>query len=348
MINEWKTFLQTAGAEFDDAGVSSFGNSRRELSVAITGNVFADLSHFGLISVHGKDAETFLQGQLTNDVSEVDPEHSQLTGLCNPKGRLLASFRLFRHGDSYYLCLPVSMVEDVLKRLRMYVLRSEVTLEDAGDTFVHLGISGGDAADTLSDFVGSLPAAVGDVCVEDNRIVIQIPGIHPSYEVFTTEEQATRLWDQLNVKSAPVGTEAWRLLDILAGIPVIYPQTREAFVPQMANLQLIDGVSFTKGCYTGQEIVARMQYLGKLKRRMYRARVNSDTAPQPGDDVYPANDSQQSCGQLVSVASHPDGDYAALVVLKINSAEDGAGLHLGDIDGPTLHLESLPYAFAED
>ena len=101
MINEWKTFLQNAGAELDSTGVTSFGNRPRELSVAITGNVFADLSHFGLIAVHGKDAETFLQGQLTNDVRSVDESHSQLTGLCNPKGRLLASFRLFRHGDSY-------------------------------------------------------------------------------------------------------------------------------------------------------------------------------------------------------------------------------------------------------
>ncbi len=348
MINEWKTFLQTAGAEFDDAGVSSFGNSRRERSVAITGNIFSDLAHFGLISVHGKDAETFLQGQLTNDVSQVGAEHSQLTGLCNPKGRLLASFRLFKHGDSYYLCLPASMMEATLKRLRMFVLRSEVTLEDAGDTFVHLGISGSDAAETLSGFAGSLPATVGDVVTADHRIVIQVPGINPSYEVFTTVEQAIQLWNQLNVQSAPVGAEAWRLLDILAGIPVIYPQTREAFVPQMANLQLIDGVSFKKGCYTGQEIVARMQYLGKLKRRMYRARINADTAPQTGDDIYPANDGQQPCGQLVSVASHPDGDYAVLVVLKISSAEDGAGVCLGDTTGPSLTLETLPYAFAED
>jgi len=348
MINEWKAFLQTAGAEFNGSGVTSFGNSRRELSVAITGNVFADLSHYGLIAVHGKDAETFLQGQLTNDVRIVDAGHSQLTGLCNPKGRLLASFRLFRHGDSYYLCLPGDMVEGVLNRLRMFVLRSEVTLEESSDTFVHLGISGIDAAATLADFAGELPAAVGEVCAGDNQIVIQVPGIHPSYELFTTVEPASSLWDQLNVHSAPVGEEAWRLLDIQAGIPVIYPQTREAFVPQMINLQLVDGVSFKKGCYTGQEIVARMEYLGKLKRRMYRARVSADTPPRPGDEVFSGDDSRQNCGQLVSAAGHPDGDYAVLAVLQIASAEGEAGLHLGTADGPPLSLEALPYAFAEE
>jgi len=348
MINEWKAFLQSAGAEFDDSGVVSYGNTPRELSVAITGNVFSDLSHYGLISVHGKDAETFLQGQLTNDVRSVDSGHSQITGLCNPKGRLLASFRLFRYGDSFYLCLPADMVEGVLGRLRMFVLRSEVTLEDAGDTFVHLGISGIDAAATLTEFSGELPADSGDVAGGDNQVVIQVPGIHPSYEIFTTVEHATTLWDQLNVHSAPVGAEAWRLLDIQAGIPVIYPQTREAFVPQMVNLQLVGGISFKKGCYTGQEIVARMEYLGKLKRRMYRARVNAETVPQPADDVYSSDDNRQSCGQLVSAAGHPDGGYAVLVVLQIASAEGEAGLHLGEPGGPSLNLETLPYKFAED
>jgi tRNA-modifying protein YgfZ len=348
MINEWKEFLQSAGAELDDSGVVSYGNPPRELSVAITGNVFADLSHYGLISVHGKDAETFLQGQLTNDVRKVDAGHSQLTGLCNPKGRLLASFRLFRHGDSYYLCLPADMVEGVISRLRMFVLRSEVTLEDAGDTFVHLGISGIDAAATLAEFAGQLPGHADEVSSADNRIVIQVPGIHPSYELFTTVEHAISLWGNLNVHCAPVGAEAWRLLDIQAGIPVIYPQTREAFVPQMTNLQLVGGVSFKKGCYTGQEIVARMEYLGKLKRRMYLARVSSRAAPLPGDEVYSGKDSSQSCGQLVSSAGHPDGDYSVLAVLQIASAEGKAGLHLGSPDGPSLRLESLPYDFARD
>ena len=119
MINDWKDFLLDAGAEFNDRGVVHYGNLRRELSVAITGNVFADLSHYGLISVHGDDAETFLQGQLTNDVGKVDEQHSQLSGICNPKGRLIASFRVFRRADSYYLCLPVDIIEPVISRLRM-------------------------------------------------------------------------------------------------------------------------------------------------------------------------------------------------------------------------------------
>lgn len=345
MINEWKAFLQNAGAEFDAGGVASYGNPPRELSIAITGNVFADLSHYGLIAVHGDDAGEFLQGQLTNDVRKVDPQHSQLSGLCNPKGRLLANFRIFRHGDSYYLCLPEDMIETVISRLRMFVLRSRVTLEEAGDTFVHLGLSGEDPQTELQAFAGPLPEEIGQVSARDSLIVIRVPGIYPSYEVFTTTDQAMSLWQKLNVRSAPVGAEAWRLLDIQAGIPMIGPQTREAFVPQMINLQLIDGVSFKKGCYTGQEIVARMQYLGKLKRRMYRAHVDANTAPLPGDELFCAADSEQSCGQLLSVAAHPDGHYALLVVAQISRAESGEPLHLGGVDGPPLTLEALPYPF---
>jgi folate-binding protein YgfZ len=347
MINEWKQFLQQAGAEFDASGVVNFGNPRRELSMAITGGVFADLSHYGLIAAHGEDAGEFLQGQLTNDVRKVDEQHSQLSGLCNAKGRLLASFRLLRHGDSYYLSLPDELLEAVISRLRMYVLRSRVTLEEAGDTFVHLGLSGEDPQAVLEAFAGALPQEVGEVTAHDNLVVIRIPGVHPSFEVFTTTDRAIALWGKLNVRSAPVGAEAWRLLDIQAGVPIIGPQTQEAFVPQMVNLQLIDGVSFKKGCYTGQEIVARMQYLGKLKRRMYRARVDADTPPQAGDPLFCASDTKQGCGQLLSVAAHPDGYYAVLAVVQISQAESGEAIHLGDSSGPPLKLEALPYPFPE-
>jgi len=347
MISEWKDFLANAGAEFTDSSVAHYGNERRELSVAITGNVFADLSHYGLISVHGKDAETYLQGQLTNDIRKVNDGHSQLTGLCNPKGRLLATFRAFHRGDSYYLCLPASMLEEVIKRLRMFVLRSSVTLEDVSDTFVHLGLSGKDAELALQAFSGDVPAAVHDVIQTDNHTIIRVPGIHPSYEIFTTLDAAGLLWDVLNVQSAPIGANAWQLLDIEAGIPMILPQTREAFVPQMTNLQLIDGVSFQKGCYTGQEIVARMQYLGKLKRRMYLARAETSDRPESGEEVFAAGN-EQSVGKLVTAAPYPDGGYAMLVVLQIASAEDNSGLHLGAADGPRLKLASLPYPFAED
>ncbi len=345
MITDWKNFLENAGAEFDDAGVRHYGNPRREQSVALTGNVFADLSHYSLVSVHGEDAAEFLLGQFTNDLREVDESHSQYSGYCNAKGRLLATFRVFRRGDSYYLVLPADMVESLVSKLRMFVLRSKVTFEEAGDTFVHLGVSGETAASDLENAFGALPDKVHEVSNNDDGLVIRVPGIHPGYEVFTSVNRATALWDALNVRSAPVGADAWQLLDIKAGIPVITPGTRETFVPQMVNLPLVDGVSFRKGCYPGQEIVARMQYLGKLKRRMYLAQVGGETRPRPGDEIFPAKADAQSVGKLMSAAPHPDGGFAILVVLQIANAESGEDLHLGAGDGPVLELEHLPYPF---
>lgn len=347
MIPDWKNFLENAGAEFDDKGVAHYGNLRRELSVALTGNVFADLSHYGLISIHGEDAADFLLGQFTNDLREVDEQHSQFSGYCNAKGRLLATFRVFRRGDSYYLSLPAEMVESLISKLRMFVLRSKVTLEEASDTFVHLGVSGESAATDLKKVFGSLPEKVHDAVQNDDGMIIRVPGVRPGYEVFTTVEQAIPLWDTLNVHNAPVGADAWQLLDIEAGIPVIYPETREAFVPQMVNLQLVDGVSFRKGCYPGQEIVARMQYLGKLKRRMYRAHIDSDSRPRPGDEIFPAAKDAQSIGKVVSAAPFPDGGFTLLAVLQIASAESGEALHVGVSDGPLLELEHLPYPFTD-
>ena len=345
MIEDWKHFLEQAGAEFDSQGVAHYGNLRRELSVALTGNVFADLSHYGLVSAHGTDAAAFLLGQFTNDLREVDEAHSQYSGYCTAKGRLLATFRVFRRGDSFYLSLPAEMVEGLIARLRMFVLRAQVTLDEASDTFVHLGVSGDDAAEDLQRFFCELPARLNDCVQTDDSVVIRVPGVRPGYEVFTTPDRARALWDALNVRSAPVGADAWQLLDIEAGIPVIYPGTREAFVPQMVNLQLVEGVSFRKGCYPGQEIVARMQYLGKLKRRMYRLRAASGERPAPGGEIHGEREGAEPVGQVVSAAPHPDGGFILLAVLRITAAESGQALHLGAPDGPPLEREHLPYPF---
>jgi folate-binding protein YgfZ len=153
------------------------------------------------------------------------------------------------------------------------------------------------------------------------------------------------LWEEARQTATPTSRQAWALLDIRAGIPTVYPETVEAFVPQMANLQLVEGVSFTKGCYTGQEVVARMQYLGKLKRRMYRVRVDTGQPVEPGMELFSASsDSGQGAGRVVDAAASPDGGYEALVVTPISCAE-ADDLQLGDSGGPALHLLDMPYPF---
>lgn len=342
----WKDFLANAGAEFDaDGKVLSFGNPEREHKVALTGNVFADLSHYSLVAVHGEDARDFLQGQFSNDLRRIDPGHSLLNAYCSPKGRMLANFRVFQHSDSFYLHMPSSMVEATVKRLRMFILRSRVTIEDSVDTFIALGLSGPGAVEELARASGlTPPAEVDEVVRNDHLLVIRIPGIHPRYLLFTGFDTARGIWDALNVDCAPVGAGAWNLLEIQAGLPSILPETAEAFVPQMANLQLLDGVSFKKGCYPGQEVVARMQYLGKLKRRMYLARVPEGAIPAIGQDLYDAAGDEQSVGKVVNSEPHPDGGHALLAVLQIASVEQG-DVRLGDRDGPALSYQQLPYPF---
>jgi folate-binding protein YgfZ len=251
---------------------------------------------------------------------------------------------MFRTGDIFYLRLPVDTLDAVLQRLRMYVLRADVTLEDVSENFLRIGVTGDTAVQELKDALGAVPAEINHVIHNGDLTVLRVPGVHPRFEVYATSLKAsTSLWDTLNVRGAPVGLSAWRLTEILAGIPTIFENTAELFVPQMVNLQQVDGLDFKKGCYPGQEIVARMQYLGTLKRRMYLGRIDTSTAPQPADELYTADDSGQAAGRIVDAQPHPDGGYAALAVLQIQAVAAGS-LHLGSSTGPLFALEDLPYA----
>lgn len=343
MNAEWKNFLEGNGAEFDGTErVVSFGNLRHELGAALNGNVFADLSHQGVLAVRGKDALEFLQGQFTNDLRHLGDGTSQLNGYCSAKGRLLASFRVIPEDDGFLLRMPRAMVEPLMKKLRMFVLRAAVTLEDVGECQIHLGVSGPGAERELGALAPALPQAVDGIARGGGYTVIRIPGVHPRFEVHGGLEAMRRLWDTLNVRCAPVGEAPWGLLDVLAGIPTIHPETSDAFVPQMVNLQLLGGVSFKKGCYPGQEVVARMQYLGTLKRRMYLARVLSEAPPRPGDELYSPEDGEQSAGKVVDAQPHPDGGFMLLAVIQIASREAG-DIRYGGPQGPKLEFAELPY-----
>ena len=320
--------------------------AQQNLSDAPIGEcAITDLSHLGVIRVSGEDRLTFLQGQLSNDINKVSDTHSQLSSHCSPKGRMLSSFRIVARGEELLLILPIERLEATLKRLRMFVLMSKVTLEDASDSIVRIELSGACAPDLLPL---DPPAADNGVISQDDYSIVRIPGDRPRFLVLGDAESMQALWEEAVQTATPTAAASWRLLDIRAGLPTVYESTSEAFVPQMTNMQLVDGVSFTKGCYTGQEVVARMQYLGKLKRRMYRVQLDSASAPQPGDELFSASSaSGQGAGRVVDVAPSPDGGFEALVVSEISSAE-AADLQLGDADGPTLKLLDVPYAYGDE
>ena len=348
MKSEWKDFLQNAGAEFIDDCIETFGNPERERRIAHTGDLFCDLSHFGIIAAYGEDATEFLQAQFTNDIKQVDEAHSQLSALCSPKGRMLSNFRIFRREQTYYLVLPYELLEAVLSRLRMYVLRSKVTLEDASDALMGIGANGNKMVDHLGDIAGNLPETVDESIEYKDYTIVRVAGVTPRFEIYGLLEAMKKLWQALDVHATPVGASLWELLNIQAGIPVITVRSIDAFVPQMANMQLINGVSFTKGCYPGQEIVARMHYLGKLKRRMYRIGFDTHEKPEPGTPlVTDTSTESQDIGTILSTQANPDGNFEALAVIQVNEAENSQ-LKLGDKKGPVVTVLDLPYSIENE
>jgi len=343
-VNEiWKTFIQNQGAVLDGERVQHFGKPAEERRAAARSNVLADLSDQALIRARGADTQNFLNGQLSNDMRRLDATHSQLAAWCSPKGRMLVIFRLFRRGDDTLLQLPASLLETTLKRLKMFVLRAKVTLDNADAELVSFGISGPDAEKLLRDAAGFAPGEIDGCETRDEITLIKLAGPHPRFEIIAPTDNAMKLWTSLKPKTIPVAPPVWDWLDIMAGIPGVHPETSETFVPQMANLEIVGGVNFKKGCYPGQEIVARMQYLGKLKQRMYRARFEGDALPRPGDSIFAPDFPGQSAGTVVAAQPAPDNGFDLLAVIQISSAEAG-GLHLGSETGPKLSLQTLPYS----
>lgn len=339
MNPEWQTFLSSRGAAPTANGGIEFPGAQPSACS------LHDLSHLGLIAVSGADAETFLQGQLTNDVREISDEHSQLSSHCSPKGRMLASFRIWRQRETYFLQPTGERVADLVKRLKMFVLRSAVTIDDLSDGPARIGLAGDCAVAALQAAGLPVPAEIADLKADGELVVIRLPGPAPRFEIIAPVERMTGLWDTFCEQAQAGGRDDWALMDIRAGIPSVYNATADAFVPQMANMQLVDGVSFTKGCYTGQEVIARMQYLGKLKRRMYHAEVQTVEPPRPGDALHAsASTSEQASGRVVDARPAGTGRFELLAVVEVAATESGE-VRLGDANGPVLSFEPPPYGF---
>lgn len=343
MRNEWITFLQNQQATLNEQGQLHFASAGEEAKATREGSIVADLSPLGIIRVSGEDAAGFLQGQFSNDVQKLDGQTAQLSSYCNPKGRILAGFWLYRSDDTFYMILPVETLPATLKRLRMYVLMSKVTLEDASEELVCIGLAGPGPEQTLRQQLGAIPAEANHAIQHNGTSAIRLPGNTPRYLVVGSNADMQKLWQEVSTTSTAVGYQAWQLLDIEAGLPSVYADNVEAFVPQMLNLHAIGGVSFKKGCYPGQEIVARMHYLGKLKRRMYRAHIDTDTCPKVGEEVFaPDSASGQGTGRIVMSSPAAEGGFDVLAVVQVSSAEQG-DVHLHSVEGPRLGFIDLPY-----
>lgn len=342
MSERWTSSLLKLGAQFDAGRVSAFETLPTN-NVAITAEgVFCDLSHYGVLRISGEDAGRFLQAQLTNDVLALQTEGVQLNGWCSPKGRLIAVFNLWRDGDVYFMMLPRALVPGVLQRLRMFVLRSKVTLEDFSDQCVRLGLMWDGTMTPACSKINAPPPPPGKFIAIAEGTLLRVS---QSRAVLIVDPLlAEGLWRTLtNVATAQIAN-AWDLAMIREGIIEIQPETQDAYVPQMANFELVDGVSFKKGCYPGQEIVARTQYRGILKKRMVRVRIASTTTLISGTPVFSPTFPDQAVGSIAASAMSDAQTIEALVVAQ-RAAIDDNSLYVDQNCSAINHLQilSLPY-----
>ena len=308
-----------------------------------TGNFICGADQLGLILVNGTEARDFLQHQFSNDIDVIDESHYQMSSYSTPKGRLLGIFRVIRISNGYLLLTRRSMVLPLLERLYKYIVQAQVTLADASDYFARFALQ----TDRSEIFQHALlPDAPGAVLQNDSLISLQLEPLGEQRRFLLmclSANEAIERWKEFASRLQVAGFRALRLSEIQTGIPVIYPQTSEEFVLQMANLGVLDAVSFKKGCYPGQEIVARMQYLGKLKRRMFLARLETEQLPQPGDALVVEGKSEvDGSGMVVDAEFDEQGVCHCLYIAQIARAEADE-LRVLAQPGVSLHNRDLPY-----
>jgi tRNA-modifying protein YgfZ len=300
----------------------------------------APLSHLGLIRAQGEEAAKFLHSQLTSDFSLLGMSEARLTGFCNAKGRLQASFIGFKrtHTDILLLCSQ-DLLASTLKRLSMFVLRSKVKLSDASAEITVYGLAGSAVAASTREMADYK----GNAWSKSDMDLISVVNLYPADGV------PRALWVAPAGSPAPTGVAMapgqWAWGEVRSGIATVTQPTFEAFVPQMLNYESVGGVNFKKGCYPGQEVVARSQFRGTPKRRAYLA--HADAELKAGDELFAPEDAGQPCGLVVQAAPAPEGGFDAIVSMQISAFEAG-GVHALGADGPLLNLQAAPYPLLAD
>ncbi|MFZ6772510.1 YgfZ/GcvT domain-containing protein [Undibacterium sp. SXout7W] len=341
----WQDFLTQQGISVNDNGINGLNNAWD--NNALETGFITILNDIGLIQASGEEAAHFLHNQLSNDVETLKQSELRRAAYCSPKGRMLASLLLFNNNEQIVLQVSKSILAPIHKRLQMFVLRSKVKLADITSQYVLLGLGGEAAAASLQSWFPDLPKAENTSISNEFGQLLRVSDSKglPRYEWLAPPETAVQAWTALSTALTPVNTAAWRLSEIQAGIPMIIAATQEQFVPQMVNFEIIGGVNFKKGCYPGQEIVARSQYLGKLKRRM--ALVSIATADvRAGMEVFSPCDAEQACGMVVNAEQYSASDSLALVEMKVADQESG-DIHLGSATGVPLIFLDLPYEITD-
>lgn len=344
MHPEWQQILEELDARLADGAVADFGDPAAELATADRGEaILTDLSHRTLLTLTGSEVLSYLQGQLTNDVYPAENGRPVLAAHLTPKGRVIAGLLVFPLEDGFALDCPGDLAEPLTKRLTMFILRADVRLADASDQWVRLGLAGPGALEAAAAAVASDHPLPEGVIRGERGTAVALPGPVPAFLLILRPGTAREAWTAASAQARPVGREAWELARIRAGVPDLGAATTESFIPQEANLEALRGISYTKGCYTGQEVVARTKHLGRLKRRLYR--VAAEGGLSAGQAVY-AEAGEQAQGRIVQAAPRPEGGSEALAVLRIEAVAAGSPLYSEDGETPLTVLD-LPYALPE-
>lgn len=314
--------------------------------VNLPANSIMPLDHLGLIAVTGSDAADFLHNQLTNDALNLSSNQARLTGYCSPKGRLLATFLMWKDDQTIYLQCSKDVQASVQKRLSMFVLRAKAKLSDASETLSQFGLAGPACREFLQNHFDALPETIWEKCQSPSGTLIRVPDsmeqprwlwIAPANQIVALPAQAPQQW-------AIADSSLWEWLEIRAGLPRIVGPTQDRFVPQMVNLEALDGVNFKKGCYPGQEVVARSQYLGKLKRRTALAHLDRNDA-QPGEDVFDVTHPTEPVGNIVNIAASPLGGADALIELPQSLLQQTGPAPQGLLTAGKAAIELLPLPY---
>ncbi|MCK9237415.1 MAG: folate-binding protein [Thiopseudomonas sp.] len=302
---------------------------------------FTQITQEGLLAVRGKDAKTFLQGQLTCNLNYVSNERSSLGARCTPKGRIQSTFRILPEADGYLLAMHRPLVERQLNELKKFAMFSKSTLIDESELWVRFGLINAQAA--LIELGVSLAKEANSVAQHNELIAVRVS--ENLCELWLKSQDAACYLKRLNGLLEELSLNAWQLELIRCGIGHVTESNFEEFIPQMLNLPALDAVSFKKGCYTGQEIVARMQYLGKLKRHMYRFSLDSKQLPEVGTALFsPLRNS--ALGEVISAAYSETG--VELLAVALEEAVQESEIRLAQMDGELLTPLTLPYVLDSD
>jgi folate-binding protein YgfZ len=286
---------------------------------------YFDLSHFSLLQISGKDAFEFLHGQFTADLHQLKTLDWLFSAWCLPNGRVICTFIIFTRDNSFFLILPSMLKDKICKRLSMFILRSQVTLKDVSDDYALAGLAGTGAESVLQQITGNknLPGS-------PLYSLLKLPDQTPRYILISKMEHVEPLLNVIESSCSTCGRADWSLLDIEAGLPWIINATSEAFLPQMLNLEQLHGLSYQKGCYPGQEVIARLHYRGQLKKQLYLGSGKSSITPGAGDRLI-HKESAAAVGDVLDAELHPSGEFRLLAVVETQYAENDR-----------LYLESAP------